>query len=151
MGIFPRTPCGESGSAPLSSKVLVTRILVVEDSASMRSFVRDALESEPRIAEPLVVEAASGFDALRLLPRDSYDLVVTDINMPDINGLELVRFIRGSERHKTTPVLLISTQSSERDRARGIALGADGYLVKPFSAEALRERALTLMTPRAGD
>ncbi|HEY0468589.1 MAG TPA: response regulator, partial [Polyangiaceae bacterium] len=115
------------------------RILVVEDSASMRSFVRNALESDPRSPAGVdVVEASSGFEALRLLPRGPYDLVITDINMPDINGLELISFIRKSESHKTTPVLIISTQSSERDRARGLSLGANGYLIKPFSQEALQ-------------
>jgi two-component system chemotaxis response regulator CheY len=115
------------------------RILVVEDSASMRSFVRNALESDSRSSAGVdVVEASSGFEALRLLPRGPYDLVVTDINMPDINGLELISFIRKSESHKTTPVLIISTQSSERDRARGLSLGANGYLIKPFSQEALQ-------------
>ncbi|HYQ03032.1 MAG TPA: response regulator [Polyangiaceae bacterium] len=115
------------------------RILVVEDSASMRSFVRNALESDPRSSSGVdVVEASSGFEALRLLPRGPYDLVITDINMPDINGLELISFIRKSEAHKATPVLIISTQSSERDRARGLSLGANGYLIKPFSQEALQ-------------
>jgi len=114
------------------------RILVVEDSASMRSFVRNALESDSRSAGVDVVEASSGFEALRLLPRGPYDLVITDINMPDINGLELISFIRKSESHKATPVLIISTQSSERDRARGLSLGANGYLTKPFSQEALQ-------------
>jgi two-component system chemotaxis response regulator CheY len=84
------------------------------------------------------VEASSGFEALRLLPRGPYDLVVTDINMPDINGLELISFIRRSELHKKTPVLIISTQASERDRARGLSLGANGYLTKPFSPEDLQ-------------
>jgi two-component system chemotaxis response regulator CheY len=114
------------------------RILVVEDSSSMRSFVRNALESDPRGAGLDVVEASSGFEALRLLPRGPYDLVITDINMPDINGLELISFIRKSDAHKLTPVLVISTQSSERDRARGLSLGANGYLTKPFSQEALQ-------------
>ena len=115
------------------------RILVVEDSSSMRSFVRNALESAPRSSAGLeVVEASSGFEALRLLPRGPYDLVITDINMPDINGLELISFIRKSESHKNTPVLVISTQSSERDRTRGLSLGANGYLIKPFSPEALQ-------------
>jgi two-component system chemotaxis response regulator CheY len=115
------------------------RILVVEDSVSMRSFVRSALESDSRSSTGLdVVEASSGFEALRLLPRGPYDLVITDINMPDINGLELISFIRRSELHKETPVLIISTQSSERDRARGLALGANGYLIKPFSPEDLQ-------------
>jgi two-component system chemotaxis response regulator CheY len=122
------------------------RILVVEDSFSMRSFVRSALESDaaglPDVDVVEAVEAASGFDALRLLPRGPYDLVITDINMPDINGLELLSFIRKSELHKATPVLIISTQSSERDRERGLSLGANAYLIKPFTSEALLEQAL---------
>lgn len=118
------------------------RILLVEDSFSMRTFVRTALEAEPsRWGDLEVVEAASGFDALRLLPRGPYDLVITDINMPDINGLELVQFIRRSEQHRATPIVLISTQSSERDRQRGLTLGANAYLTKPFTQEALRDLA----------
>ncbi len=62
--------------------------------------------------------------------------------MPDINGLELVQFIRKSERHRNIPVLLISTQSSDRDRERGLSLGADGYLAKPFTPELLREETV---------
>ena len=119
------------------------RILLVEDSFSMRTFVRTALESEPsKLGDLEVVEAGSGFDALRLLPRGPYDLVITDINMPDINGLELVQFIRRSEQHRATPIVLISTQSSERDRQRGLTLGANAYLTKPFTQEALRKLAL---------
>lgn len=119
------------------------RILVVDDSPTMRTFIRAALEDHVSSAgEVSVVEASSGFDALRLLPRGPYALVITDINMPDINGLELVRFIRGSEQHNNTPILLISTQSSERDQQRGLALGADAYLPKPFSEELLRKVAL---------
>jgi two-component system chemotaxis response regulator CheY len=113
------------------------KILVVEDSASTRSFVRSTLESANGIADAEVVEAVSGFDALRLLPRGPYDLVITDINMPDINGLELVQFMRKSELHRATPILLISTQSSDRDRQRGLRLGANGYLAKPFGPQAL--------------
>jgi two-component system chemotaxis response regulator CheY len=118
----------------------MARVLVVEDSAAMRSFVRAALEEEDKDGGEAieVVEASSGFEALRLLPRGPYDCVVTDINMPDINGLELVNFIRKSEHHKQTPLVIISTQASERDRQRGIALGADSYLAKPFEPEALR-------------
>ncbi|HEX4337533.1 MAG TPA: response regulator [Polyangiaceae bacterium] len=116
------------------------KILVVEDSFSMRSFVRSALESGGELGEVDVVEASGGFDALRLLPRGPYDLVITDINMPDINGLELIQFIRTNEHHRTTPILLISTQSSERDRARALSLGADGYVAKPFTPEDLRAR-----------
>jgi two-component system chemotaxis response regulator CheY len=113
------------------------RFLVVDDSAAMRTFVRSVLVYFEADVE--VVEAASGFDALRLLPRSRYDLVITDINMPDINGLELIRFVRQSEHHKNTALVIISTQSSDRDRERGMKLGANTFLSKPFTPEALRE------------
>lgn len=119
------------------------RILLVEDSPSMRRFARTALEElKVQLGEVEIVEATSGFDALRWLPRGRYDLVVTDINMPDVNGLELVRFIRQSPVHGSVPIVLISTQSSERDRERGLGLGANDYLVKPFAAEDLRRTAV---------
>jgi two-component system chemotaxis response regulator CheY len=114
------------------------RILIVEDSPAMRTYVRSALEGAPDLGDLEIVEASSGFDALRLLPRNTYDLVITDINMPDINGLELVRFVRSSAHLKGVALLIISTQSSERDRARGLALGADEFLAKPFTPEQMR-------------
>ena len=126
------------------------RVLLVEDSASMRGFVRASLASASELGELEIVEAQSGFDALRLLPRGAWDLVITDINMPDINGLELISFIRKSEAHGTTPILIISTASSERDRDRGMTLGASGYLVKPFTAEALVAHALEQLESASG-
>jgi two-component system chemotaxis response regulator CheY len=134
------------------------RVLVVEDSVSARAFVRAVLEA-PEFAVPhegcAVVEASSGFDAMRLLPRGPYDLIITDINMADINGLELVRFIRRSEHHRTTPLLIISTLRAETDVERGLALGADEYLPKPFTPEQLRAVCARLLaataTPRASE
>jgi two-component system chemotaxis response regulator CheY len=105
------------------------RILVVEDSATMRSFVTATLEGDGSFE---VTQVSSGFQALKLLPASSFDLVITDINMPDINGLELIRFMRGSPQHKTTPLIIISTEGRERDRDKGLGLGANAYLVKPF-------------------
>ena len=113
-----------------------TKVLVVDDSRAMRAFVRGALKE---LAGCQIVEAASGFEALRMLPRDSYALVITDINMPDINGLELIRFVRQSERHREVPIIIISTQASERDRERALGLGADRFLRKPFSPEQLAD------------
>lgn len=113
----------------------------MEDSVSARAFVRAVLEA-PEFAVLQggceVVEASSGFDAMRLLPRGPYDLIITDINMADINGLELVRFIRRSDHHRTTPLLIISTLRAETDVERGLALGADEYLTKPFTPDQLR-------------
>jgi two-component system, chemotaxis family, chemotaxis protein CheY len=132
----------------------MARILVVEDSSAFRAFIRAALEGAPELFDPSVadvevVEASSGFDALRLLPRGHYDLVITDINMPDINGLELVRFMRENERYRTVCTILISTQSAEKDRARGLALGANAFLAKPFTVEALHQAITANIGSRA--
>lgn len=114
----------------------MSRVLIIDDSSATRAYVRAALEE---MADMQVTEAASGFDALRILPRERFDLLLVDINMPNINGLELISFIRRSETHRDTPLLIISTEASERDRARAMTLGANGYLPKPFTAEALAE------------
>lgn len=117
------------------------RVLVVEDSGSARALVRAILE-DGSFADPYggveVTEASSGFDAMRLLPRGRYDLIITDINMADINGLELIHFIRKSEHHRGTPLVIISTLAAERDVERGLALGANAYIPKPFSPDSLR-------------
>ncbi len=124
------------------------RILVVEDSVSTRSLVRAILE-DPAFASEVgpveITEAQSGFDAMRLLPRAKYDLVITDINMPDVNGLELIHFIRKSEQYRKTPLLIISTQATERDVERGRQLGADAYVPKPFTPELLRATCAKLL------
>lgn len=111
------------------------KILIAEDSPTMRSFIVSALSA---MGDFTLVEAANGFDALRILPREKVDLVITDINMPDINGLELVSFIKNNPNYKSTPLFIVSTEGSERDREKGLALGADAYLVKPFSPEDLQ-------------
>jgi two-component system, chemotaxis family, chemotaxis protein CheY len=130
----------------------MARILIVEDSPAMRAYTRSALEDLVLGLEGDVeiVEAVSGFDALRLLPRGAFDLVITDINMPDINGLELIRFIRQGDRYQHLAVLIISTQAAERDVQRGLQLGADGYLAKPFEPEALRFAVAASLDVRAG-
>jgi two-component system chemotaxis response regulator CheY len=121
----------------------VKRILVVEDSPTMRSLLAAALE-ELEVAVK-VDEAESGFEALRMLPRGAYDLIVTDINMPDINGLELVSFVKRNDAYRGIPLVIVSTEGSERDRDKGLGLGADAYLVKPFEPEVLREIARSLL------
>lgn len=128
-------------------------ILVVEDSAATRALVRAILEdSETRAAvgELAVVEAESGFDAMRLLPRHKIELVVTDINMPDVNGLELIHFIRKAPQYADLPVVIISTQSTERDVERAKKLGADAYVAKPFSADELRATCVRLLRAPRG-
>jgi len=119
------------------------RILIVEDSATMRSLLAATLED---LEVPVkIVEAENGFEALRFLPREDFDLVVTDINMPDINGLELVSFIKDSERYAEIPLVIVSTEGSERDRNKGLVLGADAYIVKPFEPESFRQVVVDLL------
>jgi len=101
----------------------------------MRSLIVSTISA---LGEYELVEAANGFEALRILPREKVDMVITDINMPDINGLELISFIKNNPNYKDTPLIIISTEGSEKDREKGLSLGADAYLVKPFKPEELQ-------------
>jgi len=113
----------------------VKSILLVEDSATTRSLIRAVIEE---IGDFDVVEAPTGFDALKLLPAQDFDLVVTDINMPDINGLELINFVKGNPRYEHIPLIIVTTERSEEDKKRGMALGATAYVTKPFKAPELQ-------------
>ena len=115
---------------------MAKKILIAEDSLTMRSLIVSTIAA---MGDYETVEAANGFEALRVLPREKVDLIITDINMPDINGLELVSFIRTNETYRETPLVIISTEGSERDREKGLSLGANAYLVKPFSPEQLQQ------------
>ena len=120
------------------------RILIVEDSPTMRALLNSALEG---LEVPVkITEASSGFEALRCLSREPFDLIVTDINMPDINGLELVSFAKSNNAYRSIPLVIVSTEGAERDRERGLELGADAYLVKPFEPESLREVVVDLLS-----
>ena len=121
------------------------KILVVEDSSSMRAYLTTVIESGDHPVELDIVEAASGFEALKMLPHHSFDAILTDINMPDINGLELVSFLKSHPVYKAIPIMVISTESSDEDRRRAAALGAEEYLVKPFRAEDLLEKLQRLL------
>jgi len=111
-------------------------ILIVEDSTTTRALIRAIVEE---MGDFHTVEARTGFDALKILPTQDFDLVITDINMPDINGLELINFIKNNPKYKDLPLIIVSTERSEEDKKRGMALGAMAYITKPFKAEELHE------------
>lgn len=111
-------------------------ILIVEDSATTRALIRAVIEE---LGEFETVEASSGFEALKMLPQQEYDLIITDINMPDINGLELINFVRNNPRYNHIPIIIVSTERSEEDKKRGMALGATAYVTKPFKSLELQE------------
>jgi two-component system chemotaxis response regulator CheY len=110
------------------------KVLIVDDSKSTRELLCAILEQMDGFT---VVESSSGFEALKMLPRHRFDLIITDINMPDINGLELINFVKKNPNYRETPLFIVSTESSEHNRRRGLELGAAEYLVKPFEPEAL--------------
>jgi two-component system chemotaxis response regulator CheY len=109
-------------------------VLVVEDSKAIRSMIRVSLEEAGGF---FAVEAGNGFEALKTLPTRRFDLIITDINMPDINGLELIGYVKSNPTYQDIPLIIVSTEKSEEDKKRGITLGASGYVVKPFRKEEL--------------
>lgn len=118
------------------------KVLIVEDSRASREFIASAVEC---IEGVTAFTTASGFEALKLLPRHRFDLIITDINMPDINGLELINFVKRNPQYRDTPLFVITTEGRDQDRQKGLALGAAEYLIKPFdpaNLEALARRYL---------
>jgi len=114
----------------------VKTILIVEDSSTTRALIRAVIDE---LGDFDTVEAATGFEALKMLPQQEYDLIITDINMPDINGLELINFVRSNVRYSHVPIIIVSTERSEEDKKRGLALGATAYVTKPFKSVELQE------------
>ena len=110
------------------------RCLVVEDSPTMRQLIVFALK---RIPELEIVEASDGVDALKKLPGQKTDLVLTDINMPIMDGLKLVSLMKSNPVYKEIPVVIITTEGAQEDRERGLALGATSYIPKPIQTNYL--------------
>ncbi len=110
-------------------------ILAVDDSASMRQMVSFTLKS----AGYNVVEAVDGQDAYEKAQGRSFDLVLTDQNMPRMDGISLTKKLRESPQFKTTPILMLTTESSDQMKQAGRAAGATGWLVKPFDPTKLIE------------
>jgi two-component system chemotaxis response regulator CheY len=107
------------------------RCLVVEDSQTMRKMLAESLARIPGME---VVEAENGLTGIRALATQQFDLVVTDLNMPVMDGLKLIRHVRGDPRHEKTPIVIITTESAPNDRDRAMALGANAYIEKPIQA-----------------
>jgi two-component system, chemotaxis family, chemotaxis protein CheY len=122
----------------------VKTILIVEDSSTTRALIRAVIDE---LGDFDTVEATTGFEALKMLPQQEYDLIITDINMPDINGLELIHFVRSNARYSSVPIIIVSTERSEEDKKRGMALGATSYVTKPFKSPELQEAIRKIIGP----
>ena len=111
----------------------MANILAVDDSASMRQMVAFTLKG----AGYGVIEAVDGKDALDKAKAGTPDLILTDVNMPNMDGIELIRQLRALPQYKFTPMLMLTTESGPEKKAEGRAAGATGWLVKPFNPEQL--------------
>jgi two-component system chemotaxis response regulator CheY len=120
------------------------RALIVDDSSVMRKIVERMLR-QAGLAQLVVLEAGSGTEALELLRATPVDLILTDINMPSMDGLEFLRQLRAQNLAPGAPVVMITTESSEEHVKQAIQSGAQGYIRKPFTAEQVKERVLPLV------
>ena len=111
----------------------MARILAVDDSAAMRQMVGITLSG----AGHHVQQAADGVEALRIAERERFDLVITDVNMPNMDGITLVRELRARSSYRYTPLLMLTTEATFERKQQGKAAGATGWLVKPFNTDRL--------------
>jgi len=118
------------------------KVLVVEDSPTMRQLIVFALK---RIRGLSIVEANDGVDGLKKLSSDRFDLILTDINMPIMDGLKLVSLARNDPGYKEVPIVIITTEGANEDRERALAIGANDYITKPIQTVKIIEIAKKLL------
>lgn len=118
------------------------RILVVDDSATMRRMVKVSLRT---MQEVLFEEASNGLEAIERLALTSIDLMILDLNMPDMHGVEVLKFVRGHETFHDIPIIVLTTRTEEDTRAATLAAGASFYLTKPFEPKQLSAHVQTLL------
>jgi len=111
-------------------------ILIVEDSPTMRQLIVFSLK---RLSGCNLVEASDGVDGWKKLSTQDFDLILTDINMPVMDGLKLVSLIRNDDKKREIPIIIITTEGAEEDRKKGLALGANDYIAKPIQSHTLLE------------
>jgi two-component system chemotaxis response regulator CheY len=118
---------------------MALNVLIVDDSAAIRKILQRVLrQTEVPLGE--ILEAGDGVEALSLLKTQQVGLVLSDVNMPNMDGLQLLAEIRSTESLKTVPVLMITTEGSQNKVMEALNLGASGYVRKPFTAEQIKEK-----------
>lgn len=125
----------------------MSEALIVDDSKVMREMVIACLRAQPGLA---FTQAASGLEALERLSLKPFDVVVLDLNMPDIGGYEVIEFIRGQDKLRTLPILVVTTRGDESSRTRALGAGASRFMTKPFQPEALLAEVRALLEGASG-
>jgi two-component system, chemotaxis family, chemotaxis protein CheY len=119
------------------------RILVVDDSATMRKMVIASLRDLKNIS---FSEAGNGLEAIEQIEIAPFDLMILDLNMPDMHGLEVLKFVLGHPNYQATPIIILTTKGDENSRSEAIAAGATCYLTKPFQPKFLAGQVKELLT-----
>ena len=112
----------------------MAEILVVDDSKVMRDMIVACLRPHPGLA---FTHAQSGLEALEKLSLRRFDLMILDLNMPDIGGFEVIEFVRGQDKLRALPIIVVTTRGDEGSKARALSAGASRFMTKPFSPEAI--------------
>ncbi len=118
------------------------KVLVVEDSPTMRQLIVFALK---RVRGIDITEAQDGVDGLKKLSADRFDLILTDINMPIMDGLKLVSLVRNDPVYRAVPIVIITTEGASEDRDRALAIGANEYITKPIQTSRIIETTKRLL------
>ena len=121
-------------------------LLVVDDSEVMRDMIIACMRADPSLK---FTNAASGLEAIEQLSLRPFDLLVLDLNMPDIGGIEVVEFVRGQDRLRGLPIIVVTTRGDETSRSRSLGAGASRFMVKPFDPEIILSEVQGLLSGQA--
>jgi two-component system, chemotaxis family, chemotaxis protein CheY len=120
----------------------VSHVLVVDDSKVMREMIAACLKPGSALT---VTQASSGLEAIEKLSLQPFDVMVLDLNMPDIGGIEVLEFVRSQDKLRALPILIVTTRGDDGSRTKAMAAGATRYLTKPFTPEAILDEVSALV------
>ena len=117
-------------------------IITVDDSSTMRRIIRNTLQ---KLGFESILEAGNGVEALEVMSKNKVDMIVTDWNMPEMDGLSFVKAVRAKDEYKDLPILMITTEAAKEDILTALRSGVNNYVVKPFTPETLQEKVFKLL------
>lgn len=117
-------------------------LITVDDSSTMRRIIKNTLL---KIGFSNVLEAGNGIEALEVIAQNKVDLIITDWNMPEMDGLTFVKALRSKDQYKEVPILMITTEAAKEDILTALRSGVNNYVVKPFTPEILQEKVFKLL------
>jgi two-component system chemotaxis response regulator CheY len=120
------------------------RILIVDDSKTMVRIICNTLK---RIGYDNLITANDGLEGIEELKKyDNFDLIITDWNMPNMNGLDFVKYIRKNEKHKDTPIIMVTTEGGKKEVITALKAGVNNYIIKPFTPQTLKEKLINIIS-----